>query len=82
MEQVGEGVEGVVGVLGLVKACPPTISKSMRVISCKASATRLKFQTDAEAHGHVEPQRQSMACVEEGGVVRRLPHGPLSVGVQ
>ena len=51
----------------------------MLVWSCKASATRLKFHTDAVAP---KPQRQSVFSVQERGVVGRVAYWPLSVGVQ
>ena len=56
----------------------------MRVMSCKASATRLKFHTDAVAPKHIAIWNHSVSPwrVEEGGVVGRLSYRPLPVGIQ
>ena len=61
MEQVGECVEGVAGVLGVLKAQEEHLGEELKGVrnACEA-----------------------VFCVQEGGVVGRLLHRPLAVGVQ
>ena len=83
MEQVRERVEGVVGVLGVLEAV-----EVVHVVAPhdqqEHPGDELEGVRDpvevphrrcgAQAHGHVEPQREAVLCVQEGGVMGRLLH--------
>ena len=71
MEQVGEGAEGVVGVLGILHVVPP--HDQQEHASDELQGVRHPVEVPdrrcgSKTQGHVEPQRQSVACVEERGV--------------
>ena len=66
VEELAEGVEGTVRVLGVLDAVevhivsPTRSRRSILVRSCRASATRLKFHTEAAAPKHMAISNHSV----------------------